>query len=309
MNKGISVVLCCYNSAKRLQSTLEHLAKQKVPTQILWEIIIVDNNSDDNTTHFAKKIWENLHVSVPFKIISEQQQGLSFARKTGVVASKYKYILFCDDDNWLEENYIASAYEIMESNPQIGVLGSQSKVVSNGEIPFWFPSYQKDYAVGVQNIESGDVTFRRFVWGAGLVLRKSVLEKFYELNIYSLLTGRKEKQLLSGDDSEMCFWFIWSGYKLWYDENLVLQHFMPQNRLTKKYLKKMLEGHQEAQKYLTIYNIVTHHQPNSIFKYFLILVYLRLKTLLSKDALDYSNHKKIMHNYHVITQYFTKNRG
>ena len=51
--KGISVIVCCYNSAERLTETIKHLAGQNVPHYIPWELIVVDNASTDNTAEIS----------------------------------------------------------------------------------------------------------------------------------------------------------------------------------------------------------------------------------------------------------------
>jgi len=70
MNKqskdGISVVICCYNSASRLPATLQHIAEQSLDSEILWEIIIVDNASTDNTAEIASTYWQFLNCRIPF---------------------------------------------------------------------------------------------------------------------------------------------------------------------------------------------------------------------------------------------------
>lgn len=174
---GVSIVLCCFNSAKRLPDTLFHLSQQKIPKNIEVEIIIVDNNSTDQTTGIAQEIWAKLHDPLPLKIIAQPIPGLAHAREKGIEEAAYEFIVLCDDDNWLEENYLTLAYRILTKNRGIGILGGQSEAVSDIPLPYWFSTYQAGYAVGVQNLESGDITSRGYVWGAGMVLRKSAFQK------------------------------------------------------------------------------------------------------------------------------------
>src|SRR5258708_7275133 len=101
--KGISVIICCYNSAKRIAETLTHLSQQELDLGISWEVILVDNNSQDKTTEVANITWHSFKRDVPFKIILEPRQGLAHARRKGIDESRYDYLLFCDDDNWLEK--------------------------------------------------------------------------------------------------------------------------------------------------------------------------------------------------------------
>src|ERR1700749_4875751 len=148
--KGVSVILCCYNSSGRITATLTHLAQQVVPDDFSWEVILIDNASTDNTAETALSIWNQLqHNHVDLRIINEPTPGQVFARKKGVSESKYDCIVFCDDDNWFDKNYVYTAYCRMESDPSIGVAGGQNFPVSDVDAyPLWFEEHKDKYATG-----------------------------------------------------------------------------------------------------------------------------------------------------------------
>lgn len=230
LNKiDVSVIICCYNSENRIVSTLEHLSMQTLGT-LSCEIILVDNNCTDSTASTAEKYWVSAGSPYEFRIVKESQPGLSFARKSGVREAKGEIIVFCDDDNWLDKEYIKTAFEIMQNDASIGVLAGQSRAVSDIEIPTWFYTYYGWYACGVLAMESGDVTTRKWVWGAGMVLRRDVMLKMY-MTFSHLTTDRKGMDLTSGGDVEICLWHIISDFKLWYSAELLLGHYMQNSRL------------------------------------------------------------------------------
>lgn len=251
----VSIVVCCFNSANRLKKTLEHLAFQ-ITKKVNCELIIVDNNSTDNTAEMALKTCQLLQMPHSFKIINEPKKGLSFARQTGIYNASGKYILFCDDDNWLQENYLEISFQFMENNLRIGVLGGNGIAVSSIELPNWFSTYQSNYAVGVQNIESGIINFRRYVWGSGMMVRTSDLLNMYDAGFVSLLTDRKGDDLSSGGDSEICSWFLIIGKDLYYNEQLIFKHFIEPQRLTKEYFERLKIGMSLSVNVLSRYNIV-----------------------------------------------------
>ena len=119
--KGVSVIVSCHNSSDRLPPTLKHLGSQKTNTEIAWEIIVIDNASSDNTQRCARKILSQYNI--PFKIIEEPQLGLSYARRRGIMESNYDFIIFCDDDNWLNSEYVQRVYYLLDKYSDIGVLG------------------------------------------------------------------------------------------------------------------------------------------------------------------------------------------
>lgn len=251
--RGISVVVCCYNSSLRLPRTLKHLADQKVRSNVNCEVIVVDNNSCDSTAHAAKAEWLRLGEPYPLTVVSEDNPGLSNARKKGIQTARYEYICFCDDDNWLCDTYLETAIVVMDSNPSIGVLAGQGVAVSDIVIPNWFYTYYRSFACGVLDLESGDVTKRQEVWGAGMVIRRSVYLDLRKAGFQHLSLDREGEKLTSGGDTEICYWHILVGYKLWYDERLVFEHYMPSSRLSKDYLRSLQAGGRESGGKLRIY--------------------------------------------------------
>lgn len=290
---GISIIICCYNSANRISETLKYIAEQKVISKIKWEVIIVDNNSNDNTSSVALFEWKKYRSEVPFKIITEEKQGLAAARHKGVKESNFDFLLFCDDDNWLCENYVSTAFKIMNNNPKIGILGGCSEAVSKLDVVFpkWFKYNASSYAVGKPSLVSGDITSRKYLWGAGMVVRKAIYNLAYRNNP-SLLIGRKGEELSSGEDAELCARTIILGYTLYYEASLHFKHFILPERLTKNYFKKLISGHKSSYNILKYYwhYIDYINQPTS-FKwkitkesiYRIILSFIKTQNLSRKN--------------------------
>ncbi|SHM61243.1 glycosyltransferase [Flavobacterium saccharophilum] len=252
----ITVVVCCFNSAARLQPTLEHLVNQRLKPELNYELVLVDNNSTDETSGLAANIWRSFNTNINLTVVREPVPGLSYARKTGAGAAKGKIIVFCDDDNWLDENYLQIAFDFMKNHPEVGVLGGKGMAASRIEFPDWFPTYQGDYAVGVQALESGDISSRGYVWGSGMVVRRYEILSLYNAGFSGSLTGRKGSDLQAGDDSEICKWYLIVGKSLYYNELLVFRHYIEAFRLTIEYNKKLNQGFSQSHKALNQYNFI-----------------------------------------------------
>lgn len=235
-----SVILCCYNGKDRLRPTLEHLAKQKTDAALTWEFVFVDNASTDGCAAYAEALWSEFGVAATIRVVRETKPGLIFARKAGVEAANGKYILFCDDDNWLQEDYLKNACELMELMPDIGAVGGQGIVVADVELPKQWKNWDGDYACGKIMEQSGVCDEIRTLFGAGLVIRKELLNRTFATPLVSV--GRDGDKLTGGDDQEICYRVMLQGYHLYYDERLVFEHYMPEGRLNEAYHTRMIEG-------------------------------------------------------------------
>jgi glycosyltransferase involved in cell wall biosynthesis len=244
LKNGVTIIICCYNSAQLLPPTIKHIAKQKNQDNIYWELIVVNNNSTDDTAQVARQEWDKYGLKeVKLSVVNEAQAGLSYARKMGVEAASFEYIIFCDDDNWLSDDYLQTAFRILEENPAIGALGGRSEAIADVAFPGWWNQYISGFAVGRQATESGYIQSRKYLWGAGLVSRKILLSKVFHKDFPSFLSGRKGEELSSGEDVEICARIILMGYLLYYDGNLLLIHYITETRFTVAYRDKMFEGH------------------------------------------------------------------
>lgn len=282
--KGVSIIICCYNSASRLPETIKHIALQEVNTDIHWELIIVNNNSSDNTKVIAHSEWKKYNLQTSFFIIDQPVPGLSNARKKGVENAKFEYIIFCDDDNWLDKNYINVAYDLMEQYTEIGAAGGMSTAVSDSNFPDWFNEVQNSYAVGKQSKTSGPITQRGYLWGAGIVIRKNLLDIVYNLDIETQLIGRNGSNLSAGDDSEICKWIILLRKELYYDESLIFKHFIAKERLTCAYKEKLFKGFDQTSTILKQYDLAITIAKQNRNKILNLLIGIKHIVFLNKNV-------------------------
>ncbi|QEC69082.1 glycosyltransferase family 2 protein [Panacibacter ginsenosidivorans] len=254
-SNGISVLICTYNGANRLGKTLAHLAAQVTVDSLKWEIILIDNNSNDNTSEISKNIWQQLSCKIPFYIFKEPRPGKSFALETGVSKSNYDILIICDDDNWLQENYVQYAYDFLQKNRTVGILGSFAEPYLDSAKPLWFDKYENVFAIGRQMPQTGIANKRNYLFGAGMVIRKEIYTTVAALNHEMFLTCRKGNELSSGGDSEICLLAMQLGYDLYYDEGLQFTHYISPGRLKWSYCVEMItKGFASPQIYYAIYD-------------------------------------------------------
>ena len=230
---GISVIVCCYNSAWVIARCLEALRRQKMPEGVRWEALLVDNNCTDNTVAIAQKVMDG--SGVDFQVVSESEPGLMYARQRGMFAVKYSYIVFCDDDNLLCENYVAKMYEILSHNPKTGAAGGKGVAEFECEPdPRILPKIE-GYAVGSQ------LGHKNWLFGAGMAVRTDLVQDVYA-NQRRYLVGRKGTALSAGDDTELSYSILLRGYGIQPTDDVFYTHVLKSNRLSWDYCQKMYAG-------------------------------------------------------------------
>lgn len=282
-----SIIICCYNSANRIVPTLEYLSRLSLG-ELKAELILVDNSCTDNTVLLANSTWNKLNSPFPLKVTYEEKPGLSFARKKGVLTATGEIIIFCDDDNWLSDNYVQVCYKKLTTERDVGLMCGKNFAVSDTKFPDWFTSYQQTYAVGVLALESCDITSKGWLWGAGMSFRKMDLISMYESGFNNFTTDRKGNELSTGGDVEICRWFIICGFKLWFENSIHLFHFISSERLTLNYLKSLIQKNNEVSVVYAYYDSILNFQSTgSVLKHLSInfprLILNFLKKKLTND--------------------------
>jgi glycosyltransferase involved in cell wall biosynthesis len=307
---GISVIICCHNSATRLPATVRHIALQQIPIGLPWEFIIVNNNSTDDTTSIAQQEWNKYNTNIPLRIVNEPTPGLSHARAKGFTEARFDFVLMCDDDNWLRHDYVAQAYNIMVEHHNIAALGGFGNLVYEINPPeFIRQSYI--FAAGKQAPTSGKVTINK-VYGAGCVIRKSAYEKLREVGFKSFLIDRKGTELSSGGDHELCYALAILGYDIWYDERLRFSHFITKERLTWDYFIRYAKESSRCYDVLTSYKMVAALNTASEQAFWVILrdwffcirklVKVNIQRLITASE---GTEAKLLYFKHVVYKYKT----
>jgi glycosyltransferase involved in cell wall biosynthesis len=247
---GISVIICCYNSTKRLPKTLEHLSNQYGLVNTEWEVLVINNNSSDDTEGVAEHVWQNCGNVAELKIIRESIPGLTNARIAGVKNSKFDFIIFCDDDNWLDSDYLLNVKKLFIDHPDVGVIGP-TKVSPFYEVdkPLWLKGYENllcIFDVEIKHIIITPNSSKIFhVAGAGMAIKKNImLEYITSVNKSPLRRqlDRSPLKNLSGGDDDINETALKLGSNLLLTEKLHLTHFIPLIRLNQSYILNLYEG-------------------------------------------------------------------
>ncbi|MGH2645317.1 MAG: glycosyltransferase, partial [Chitinophagaceae bacterium] len=247
--KGFSIIICCYNSARILPVTLGYLANLISPEGWAVEVILIDNCCTDNTSSVAREVWEENNSPFKLYIIKEKPPGLSAARVRGIEAARYDYLVFCDDDNFLNKDYLLVASNILFENESIGALGGYAKPVQQN-IPSYWPGDFNIYGCGPQAEQSGKTMI---LHGAGIIIKKDAFTKLKMVGFNFMLSDRKGDKLSSGGDYELCYAVALTGYDVWYEASLKFSHFIEESRFSWEYCKRFIRESAPALDVLEVY--------------------------------------------------------
>jgi glycosyltransferase involved in cell wall biosynthesis len=231
-----SLIICTYNAGKRLTDCILNLTKLELINDS--EVLVIDNCSDDGSVELLKEYAFELKFR-HFKIFREINKGLSYARIRGVSEAKGKYLLFIDDDNFPENNFLIKATEIFESNNRIGMIGGQSRLPTDTQIKSYFLPFLRGLAVGCPHEKSGILYGSSYLWGACLAIRKVAFVDFLTHLKNFIFLDRKGNSVLSGGDGELVLSTKLLGWDAYYSSDLKFIHMISPSRFNIRYFSRL----------------------------------------------------------------------
>ncbi|NES77073.1 MULTISPECIES: hormogonium polysaccharide biosynthesis glycosyltransferase HpsE [Okeania] len=263
-----TVAIRAYNSAKNLPQILGRLKNQVGIEEIDWEIVIVDNNSTDNTAKIVANYQSNWGEKFPLKYFTETRQGCAFARRKAMEKAQGSLVGFIDDDNLPALDWVAKAYAFGKSHPKVGAYGGQI----HGEFEVEPPQNFQKIAVYLAIIERGQKAFcykrkkKVLPPGAGTVVSKKAWLESVPENLF--LTGTAGKSLaLKGEDMEVFAHIQNAGWEIWYNPEMHLHHMISSSRLERNYLLSLARGSGLHRNHIRMIRLKPWQRPLAFFAY------------------------------------------
>lgn len=240
----VSVVLCTHNPRPwSFERTLASLDRQSLRD---FEIVLVDNASTPPLSPDRLRAG----LTVPMRVITEPRAGLTHARCRGIAEATGDLLVFVDDDNCLDEEYLARACAIAAANPGIGAFGGIACADASLTVPSWKRRLLGH--LGIRDNGAEVITSMEPRWGpwepigAGMVTRRVVAEHFAGLVASrpgSLDLGRRGSLQMSGDDALMARASNAVGLSCSYQPTLTLTHLIEPSRVKASMLARTIYGH------------------------------------------------------------------
>lgn len=230
----ITVIVCTYNRAGTLPKALESVATQALPPSVRWEILVVDNNSSDET----RQVVEEFQRRYPgrFRYLLEPQQGVSHARNAGIRDAQGDIVAYIDDDETAAAGWLQNLTANLQSGEWVGAGG---RIVPqwNCSRPRWLSSENSfttaplaAFDIGTDKEELSEPPFT-----ANVAFRKEI---FARLGGFRTDLGRSGKSLLSNEDTEFGRRVLAAGGRLRYEPSAVTYHPVEKNRVRRSYFLK-----------------------------------------------------------------------
>ena len=125
LNPEISIITITYNRAGFISKAIESAKKQSFSN---WEMLILDDNSNDNTEIIAKTFTNKDKRIKYYK--NSLALGISKNRNLGLSLSRGKYIAILDsDDYWIDKDKLQKQFDFLENNPDYVLIGSNIRIV------------------------------------------------------------------------------------------------------------------------------------------------------------------------------------
>ncbi len=234
--KRVSIIIATYNRWESLLVTLRSVAQQSLAPE-LWECIVVNNNSTDETQAKAEA-FAAAHPSLNIRVVFEGRQGLSWARNCGIETSCGEIVAIIDDDEVINEVFASAYLELFERHPTATSAGGKIIPRYVTERPRWMSHYTELPIANPLDLGEREREFPkgRIPGGGNMAIRRSALERY---GAFDVELGRTGKRLIGGEESDLFERLRLGGEECWYTPGAVMWHIIPPEKLTLDYFDRL----------------------------------------------------------------------
>ena len=244
---SISAIICTYNREDLILNTLTGLKNQSIDPG-LFEIIIVNNNSTDQTETICKQFIED-HPQLNCHYVEEKKQGLSYSRNMGINSSSGIFVTFLDDDSVPDPDFLKVVLDYMESHPECMAAGGKIHLQFVEDKPDWINKYLAPL-LGYYDLGNTIKPFSRrdYPRGSNMSFRKEV---FTVIGDFNPNLGRKGTSLAGGEEKDLFGRMYHKNLPVVYLPEAKVNHLVPSERTTINYVKLQAKGIGESEKIRT----------------------------------------------------------
>jgi GT2 family glycosyltransferase len=240
---NLSVIICTHNPRPDyLRRMLDALKAQTLPKE-QWELLLIDNASQEPLAKHWDLSWHP-HA----RHIREEELGLTPARLRGIAEAQGGVLVFVDDDNVLDKNYLAMAVDIGERFPPLGAWGGRVVLSFETEPPEWAKPHiglLAERNVTEDRWSNSRHTEDHVPYGSGMCIRREVAVAYRTIvqsDPVRMGLDRRGDSLVSGGDVDMAITSFDLGFGTGLFAALEVTHLIPATRLQENYLLRLKES-------------------------------------------------------------------
>jgi len=211
----LSVVIATYNRSGSLAATLRSLAGSRVTAGSLWEIIIVDNNSTDQTRAVVECFVESGQQNIRY--LFEPQQGKSVALNTGIRQARGRIIAMTDDDCIVDSQWIASILQEYASDPDLAAIGGRVELYNKMDEPMTVRTSKQRRVISLAPFEPWSPP----IIGCNMAFKREI---FDVIGYFDPDFGPGSNHHLVAEDVDFLYRVCKKGFKLVYSPDLIVYH-------------------------------------------------------------------------------------
>ena len=225
----VSVIIPTYNRSALLTQTVATFLGQSYPGD-KWELVLVDNNSTDDTWSVIQRLAENDDRIRP---LMERRRGAHFARNSGALAARGDVLYFTDDDMLADENLLARIVEVFDAEPSVASATGKVLPRWDTEPPVWVLKHCRNSLLSLNDL--GEATIISDEDPGVFSCHQAVLrDVFMKAGGFNPDTNA---ELFTGDNETGLNLKIRKlGHRFAYVGTAVTQHMIPASRMTQSYL-------------------------------------------------------------------------
>jgi len=303
----ISLIVCTHNPRHDYLTRVISALRGQTLSLDTWELIVVDNCSSTPVDGQFDFSW---HPDA--RAIREEKLGLTNARLRGIHDARANLLVFVDDDNVLDANYLALALKISMEYPHLGAWSGSCKAEFEVEPDGWARKYTRQLCVTELDRDYWcNFPFANHAMpsGAGLCLRADAAKEYVALHrrgLRPVLLDRAGESLASGGDIDIALTCAHIGYGMGIFRQLTLTHLIPRFRLQKSYLLKLTEALAFTSAIIEFYHPAASTPPGSPLKT-KVANLLRLMLLPKVDRAFFRAHLRGLQSGRMATETLRRN--
>lgn len=234
----LSIIVCTYNRDRYIEETLILLSDQSIE-ESHYEVLIIDNNSTDDTTNKCRNLIKRSGFS-NFHYFLETNQGHTYSRNRGIKESSGHYLAFLDDDAWVNRHYCEEIIHFFDNQKDATAIGGKIIPEYESKEPVWMSRYLWPLVAGLDmGNQVREFKGSQYPIGANMAYRSQV---FSDYGMFNIDLGRRGKGLEGGDEKDMIFRLKTGGERVFYVPSVKVRHIIPGSRTTISYIRGQAIG-------------------------------------------------------------------